>query len=107
MTMKIVAVLLLSLALTACEAGSSETNNNSNTAVKPSPNAPAVTPAASAPAEASPAATLKAGDKVNVSDKGRSIDATVVSGDEKAGKVTVKIPGEKDRAVPIADVKKQ
>ena len=106
MTMKIAAVLLLALALSACEPSSTDSNNNANTAPKASPTAATSgTPGA----EASPAATasLKAGDKVKVTANGSSTEATVVSVDEKAGKVTVKVQGEaKDKTVPLSDVHK-
>ena len=110
MTMKILAVAFLALALTACE---SENTNNSNEN-KPAATSPAATPAttsspASTPA-ASPAAStqLKAGDKVKVALGGSSSEATVVSVDEKAGKATVKIQGQKeDKTVAISAVSKQ
>jgi DNA-binding protein YbaB len=51
---------------------------------------------------------LKAGQKVKVNLNGSSTEATVVSVDEKAGKVTVKIAGQKeDKTVPLSDVVKQ
>jgi hypothetical protein len=51
---------------------------------------------------------LKAGDKVKVTTNGASVQATVVSVDEKTGKVTVSVPGEKEnRTLAIADVVKQ
>ena len=111
MTIKILAVAFLALALTACE---SENSNNSNE------NKPAAsTPAQSTPAQASPAASpagqapatstqLKAGDKVKVNVNGSTSDGTVVSVDEKAAKVTVKIPGQKeDKTVALSAVTKQ
>jgi sRNA-binding protein len=113
MTIKILAVAFLALALTACEA---ENSNNSNEN-KPA----AATPAAATPAQASPAASpaspatssgastqLKAGDKVKVNVNGSTSDGTVVSVDEKAAKVTVKIPGQKeDKTVALSAVTKQ
>jgi ribosomal protein L21E len=60
--------------------------------------------------EASPAAKaeLKAGDKVKVTVNGASASGKVVSVDEKAGKVTIRVDGEKqDKTVAIADVLKQ
>ena len=109
MTMKILAVAALALALTACE---SENANNSNE------NKPAATPAAASPATTAPAATpvatpaaatqFKAGDKVKVNINGSSSEATVVSVDEKAGKATVKIQGQKeDKTVALSAVSKQ
>ena len=107
MTIKILAVAFLALALTACES-STENANNSNE------NKPAATPAttlspASSPAAGPAASTqLKAGDKVKVMLNGSSSEATVVSVDEKAGKATVKIQGQKeDKTVAISAVSKQ
>jgi sRNA-binding protein len=100
---KVLAVLLLSLAATACESNSSETNNAS-----PSPAARiSPTPAPSPTTEATPVAQWKAGDKVNVAVNGKSVAATIVSIDEKVGKATVKVEGEiKERAVNLADISK-
>lgn len=107
MNKKLIAMLVLSFALSACESEPSETNANSN-ANKPGATA---TPAPVTPApEASPAARaeLKAGDKVRVAVNGASTEAKIVSIDEKAGKVTVRVDGEKqDRTVATADVVKQ
>jgi hypothetical protein len=112
MTIKILAVAFLALALTACESGTENANNSD--ANKPAATSPAATPAtisspASTPA-ASPVAatTLKAGDKVKVTLNGSASEATVVSVDEKAGKATVKIQGQKeDKTVAISAVSKQ
>jgi len=112
MTIKILAVAFLALALTACESSSENANSNEN---KPAATSPAAaTPAtAASPASspvASPAAstTLKAGDKVKVTLNGSASNATVVSVDEKAGKATVKIQGQKeDKTVAISAVSKQ
>src|SRR5882672_4130176 len=109
MTMKIFAIALLALALTACE--SSTENANSSNENKPSAATPApATPAATASSAASPAAStqFKPGDKVKVTTNGASTEATVVSVDEKAGKVTVKMAGQKDeKTVAISAVVKQ
>src|SRR2546423_15224307 len=109
MMMKIFAIALLALALTACE--SSTENANSNNENKPSAATPApATPAATASPAASPAAStqIKAGDKVKVTINGSSTEATVVSVDEKAGKATVKIQGQKEeKTVAISAVVKQ
>jgi sRNA-binding protein len=113
MTIKILAVAFLALALTACET-STENANNSNEN-RPAATSPAATPAtipspASTPA-ASPAASttqLKAGDKVKVTLNGTSSEATVVSVDNKTGKATVKIQGQKeDKTVALSAVSKQ
>ena len=109
MTMKIFAIALLALALTACE--SSTENANSSNENKPSAATPApATPAATASSAASPAASMqiKAGDKVKVNLNGTSTEATVVGVDDKAGKVTVKIQGQKEeKTVAISAVVKQ
>jgi len=113
MTIKVLAVAFLALALTACES-STENANNSNEN-KPAATSPtAATPAtAASPASspvASPAAStqLKAGDKVKVTLNGSSSEATVVSVDEKAGKATVKVQGQKEnKTVAISAVSKQ
>ena len=111
MTMKILAVAALALALTACES-STENANNSNEnkpAATPAAASPATTVPATSPAASPSAATqFKAGDKVKVTINGASSDATVVSVDEKAGKATVKIQGQKeDKTVALSAVSKQ
>ena len=107
--MKIFAIALLALALTACE--SSTENANSSNDNKPAAATPApATPAATASPATSPVASLqfKAGDKVKVTTNGSSTEATVVSVDEKAGKVTVKMAGQKDeKTVAISAIVKQ
>lgn len=104
MMKKTLAIGFLSLALSACE--SSTTEN----ATKPAAT-PAATPAVAATPETSPSvptATIKVGDKVKVKINGTTSDATVVSIDEKAGKATVRIEGQKeDKSVPITDIVKQ
>jgi len=111
---KIFAVVLLSVAFAACDSGSTDNNSNANTSTntnsKPAPTLEQASPATSAPTpEVSPSATssLKAGDKVRVAINGASAAATVLSVDEKAGKVTVKIEGQSgEKTVAIADVTK-
>jgi len=109
MTRKLIAMLALSLALSACESEPSENNANAN-ANKPGASATA-TPAPVSPIqEASPTARadLKSGDKVKVAINGANAEAKIVSIDEKGGKVTVRVDGEKqDRTVATADVVKQ
>src|SRR2546421_11945289 len=103
---KILAIALLSFAFSACESSPTD-NSNSNT--------PANTPAAATPApvttpQASPAAKveIKAGDKVKVTINGAATEAIVVSVDEKAGKATVRIQGQKeDKIVALSEVVKQ
>ena len=108
MTKKLFALVILSLTLAACEPASPENNTNANS------NAKSNNPAASTPAPASPEpspsvkAQLKAGDKVKVNINGSATDATVVSVDEKSGKVTVKVEGQKEeKTVAISAVVKQ
>lgn len=101
---KILAIALFSLAISACEPN---TPDNSNTA-KPAGTA---TPVLATPTpEMSPAAKveIKAGDKVKVNVNGAATYATVVSIDEKAAKVTVKIQGQKeDKIVALSEIVKQ
>ena len=106
MTTKILAIALLALTLSACE--SSTENTNSGNENKPAATAPA-TPAASTSPSVSPVATtqLKAGDKVKVTIDGIASDATIVNVDEKAGKATVRVEGQKDKLVAISDISKQ
>jgi protein involved in polysaccharide export with SLBB domain len=108
MTKKLFAVVLLSLTLAACEPGSTDNNSNANNA-KPNTNTAASTPAPVSPSpEPSASVKLKAGDKVKVTVNGAATDATVVSVDEKSGKVTVKIQGQKEeKTIAIADVARE
>ena len=107
MWMKIFGAVVLALALTACESENTNTaNENKPAAATPAP----ATPAATTAPPSSPAASLqvKAGDKVKVNANGSSTDATVVSIDEKAGKVTVKMAGQKEnKTVPFSDIVRQ
>jgi hypothetical protein len=105
MTKKLFAIVLLSLTLAACEPAGTENSN-----AKPN------TPAASTPAPVTPSPEpsaslkplVKAGDKVKITINGTATDATVVSVDEKAGKVTVKVQGQKEeKTVAITDVTKE
>ena len=103
------ALLSIAFAVSACDSG---TDNNSN-ATSNTKSAPTVEQAPATPAptvEASPSAkpSIKVGDKVKVTINGTSSAATVVSIDEKAGKVTVKIEGQSgEKIVAISDVTKQ
>ena len=106
---RLIVMLALTFALSACESAPADNNSNANTA-KPSPTTQAPAPASTVTQEPSPAvkAALKAGDKVKVTVKGAIAQATIVSVDEKAGKVTVRVDGEKqDKTVAIAEVVKQ
>lgn len=105
MTKKLFVVVLLSLTLAACEPSSTDNANKASS-----------TPVAATPAQPSPTTEplasvkppVKAGDKVKVTTNGSATDATVVSVDEKAGKVTVKIQGQKEeKTVALADVVKE
>jgi hypothetical protein len=102
------ALLSLSLSLAACEPSNTD-NLNANRANSGTPIAATPAPASPTPeAVASVNPQLKAGDKVKVTINGSSVAATVVSVDEKAGKVTVKILGQKEeKTVPIGDVVKE
>jgi len=108
MMKKMIAVAFLSMALSACESSTTE-NENTNAGPKPgaTTQAPA-TPAATPEVNSSGTTQFKAGDKVKVNSNGTTATATVVSIDEKAGKATVRIDGEKqDKTVSIADIAKQ
>ena len=113
MTTKLFAVVLLASALAACDPGStSENTNNANRNIDhpapASPNTGANEPATPAPATTTPStAQFKAGDKVKVNANGSSSDATVVSVDEKLGKVTVKLSSGAEKTVALSDVTKQ
>ena len=102
---KIFVLALLSLSLTACEPANTD-NSNANKAVNSSPIAATPAPPSPTPeAVASVKPQLKAGDKVKVTINGSTAEATVVSVDEKAGKVTVKISGQKEeKTVAITDI---
>jgi len=113
MTIKIFAMALLALALTACDSNTENGNNNNAnkpaaTSPAPATPMPAASPATTPAASSASPAHLKAGDKVKVSFNGSSSDATVVSVDDKAGKATVKIQGQKeDKTVALSAVSKQ
>ncbi|HKB65068.1 MAG TPA: hypothetical protein VKC61_04370, partial [Pyrinomonadaceae bacterium] len=94
--------LVLSLTIAACEPAGTDNNSNGNANAKP----PASTPAPVSPEpSASTKAQVKAGDKVKITINGSATDATVVSVDEKSGKVTVKVEGQKEeKTVAISDV---
>src|SRR2546430_8181346 len=101
---KILAIALLSFAFSACESSPAD-NSNSNTPATAATPAPVTTTP-----EASPAAKveIKAGDKGKVTINGGATEATVVSVDEKAGKATVRIQGQKeDKIVALSEVVKQ
>ena len=111
MTTKLFAVVILALALAACDSTPENTTNANRTAspgTSASPNTGPNEPAAPAPATStSGTSQFKAGDKVKVKSNGSSSDATVVSADEKLGKVTVKFSGGEEKTVALSDVTKQ
>ena len=109
MTTKLFAVLLLALALAACDSSSTTESTNANRTVDhPAPASPNPSEQATpAPASTQSTAQFKAGDKVKVNANGASSDATVVSVDEKLGKVTVKLASGGEKTVPLSDVTKQ
>ncbi len=102
MTKKLFVVLILALTIAACEPAGTDNNSNGNANAKP----PASTPAPVSPEpSASTKAQVKAGDKVKITINGAATDATVVSVDEKSGKVTVKVEGQREeKTVAISDV---
>ena len=103
MTRKLFAVVLLSMTLAACEPAATENNTNTNNNARPASTPAPVSPSPEPSASVKP--QVKAGDKVKITIKGTATDATVVSVDEKAGKVTVKLDGQKEeKTVAIADV---
>src|SRR5207247_1197954 len=109
MATKLFAVVLLALALAACDSSSAPEGTNANRSASPGTSA---SPNTGANEQATPAPVtpqLKAGDKVKVKVKsnGASSDATVVSVDEKLGKVTVKLAGGEEKTVALSDVVKQ
>ena len=107
MTTKLFAVVLLALALAACDSSSTPEGTNANRSASPGTSA---SPNTGANEQATPAPVtpqLKAGDKVKVKSNGASSDATVVSVDEKLGKVTVKLAGGEEKTVALSDVVKQ
>src|SRR5712692_405221 len=114
MTTKLFAVVLLAIFLAACDSGSTTENNapaNRNAdhpLAAASPNTGANEQASPAPATSTPTTPqFKAGDKVKVKSNGSSSDATVVSVDEKLGKVVVKLSGGEEKTVALSDVTKQ
>jgi transcription antitermination factor NusG len=108
MTKKIFALLLLSLTLAACDSSSTETNSNANNAPKVNAVTPTTIPSPSPEPSPSVTAQLKPGDKVKVASNGTLSEGTVVSVDEKSGKLTVRLQGEsKDKLVSISDVTRQ
>jgi len=103
MTRTVFALVFLCLGIAACEPPA-DPNAKPNANVQ-APATPASTVAAATPAVKPP---LKAGDKVKVTTNGSTVEATIVSVDEKLGKVTVKVQGEsKETTVAIADVVSQ
>lgn len=105
MTTKIIAVLALALLISACEPTSPDATSSPSPTVQP-----AATPASTPSAEATPAANIafKAGDKVKVTINGSTVEATIASVDDKAGKAVIKVAGEtKERTVNLSEIVKQ
>lgn len=114
MTTKLFAVLLLTFALAGCDPSSTTENSSpANRNANANPSASANTTEQTTPAPASNTSgmpsslQLKAGDKVKVKLDGSSSDATVVSVDEKLGKVVVKLTSGEEKTVTLGDVTKQ
>lgn len=106
MTTKIIAVLALALLISACEPAATETNPS------PSPTAQPAATSASSPAanvdHPGPGIAPKTGDKVKVTINGSTVEATIVSVDDKVGKAVVKVAGEtKERTVSLSEIVKQ
>ena len=107
MTRTVLAALLLSLSVAACESSPTETNLNANSTTRATSAqaSPTPVPIQSPEPVASAKPPLKAGDKVKVATNGSTAEATVVSVDEKLGQVTVKVTGEsKEKTVAIGDI---
>ncbi len=109
MTTKLFAVVLLALALAACDSSSTPESTNANRTVDhPAPASPNPSEQATpAPASTQSPAQFKAGDKVKVKLDGSPSDATVVSVDDKSGKVTVKLSSGAEKTVAIGDVTRE
>ena len=110
MTRKLIAMFALTFALSACESSTTETNSNANAAKPAATTQTTPAPAPATPVESNPAAKteFKAGDKVKVTVNGSTAEATIVSVDEKAGKATVRVQGEKqDKTVALTDIVRQ
>jgi hypothetical protein len=106
MTTKILVILTLALFISACESTSPDAQPT------PSPAAQsAATPASTASTETdhpAPSVAFKAGDKVKATINGSTVDATIVSFDDKAGKAVIKVAGEtKERTVSLSEIVKQ
>lgn len=108
MTRKVLALLIVSVALTACE--SNPTESDTNNGPKPSPTVQASPTPVTVPSpelNPSPTTQIRAGDKVKAVD-GSFNGATVISVDEKSGRITVKIQGQTgERTVALTQVTKQ
>ena len=103
----VLAALLLSLSVAACESSPTETSTNANSPARAASSqaSPTLAPIQSPEASSAAKAPLKAGDKVKVTTNGATAEATVVSVDEKLGQVTVKVTGEsKEKTVAISDI---
>lgn len=110
MTTKLFAVLLLTMALAGCDSTSTTentpANRSSNPAASPNTTEPA-TPAPPSTSNMPSTSQFKPGDKVKATIAGKATDATVVSVDEKLGKVVVKLSSGEEKTVALSDVTKQ
>ena len=107
MTKRLIAVMALSFALSACESNPPENTPTTNTNPPSATASPTPATISTPAADSSPAATagLKAGDKVKVNNNGTTVEATLVSVDEKAGKVVIRLQGDKqDKTISVADI---
>lgn len=107
MMKKVFAIALMTLGLAACEPGNTD-NSNANSGTRANSGPVAATPAPASPTPEPAKPELKAGDKVKVTIGGSAAEATVVSVDEKSGKATVRIKGQKeDKTVAVGDIVKE
>lgn len=105
MTIKIFALVLLSLALAACESNAPENSNADRKAAAQTPSLPVESPKPEP--SASPITTFKSGDPVMVRVNGSLVEATVVSIDDKTEKSVVRLKKEgKEQTVATVDLRK-
>jgi len=103
MIRKILALTALSVVLSACES----TQTESPSTQKATPAAQTSPTVASPEPSSSPVLQIKAGDKVRAVN-GTFTEATVISIDEKSGKLTIKIAGQTaEKTVAVREVVKQ
>lgn len=106
MTTRILAILALALFISACESTSPDAQPTPSPTAQSAAN-PASTPSPEADHPA-PSVAFKAGDKVKLTTNGSTLEAVVISVDDKAGKAVVKVAGEtKERTVNLSEIVKQ